>query len=166
MASAARILSDFQKPLRPLRCLTADMNLRSRARSEVSADSNAAKIFPSPARILASVLFFFAAASLRTDAMAQQRFCRGASFRLSQLSLLFMVWFLVCRVPSTLPSCGSLPRSALLPVTPVPSDWLRQPLPAWVKSSGPQWKGQTRGLFPLTEASVCSQWKLVTSDAS
>lgn len=78
----------------------------------------------------------------------------------------FSVWFLVCRVPSRLPSCGSLPRSALLPFTPVPSDWLRQPLPAWVKSPGPRWKGQTRGLFPLTEASVCSQWKLMTSAAS
>lgn len=121
-----------------------------------------------PESQLLSRFFFFSPLLLRRP----MRWHRGvsASSRLSQLSLLFIrVLGAVPRLPRPLQASVLWPSPTLrspAPSLPSPSDWLRQPLPAWVKSPGPRWKGQTRGLFPLTEASVCSQWKLMTSAAS
>lgn len=42
----------------------------------------------------------------------------------------------------------SLPCSALLPFTRFASDSLRQPLPAWVKSSGPAGRAKPGACFP------------------
>lgn len=75
--------------------------------------------------------------------------------------------YLLSLIPATFPLCLSAPRYILsptifFPFTPSASDCARHALSTWLKSSGPTGGGQTVALFPLTEASVCLQWKLMT----
>lgn len=70
----------------------------------------------------------------------------------SKLSLLYLYGFSFAVSPPCFHTADlplySLPRSALLPFTPVASDSLRQPLPAWVKSSGPAGRAKPGACFP------------------
>lgn len=146
-ARATRILSDSQNPSK-LRCLTA---VRSSRTARV--DRTAAKIIVrAPARVPAFVYFQRRSSACGTTAFLS--LCLLLTLSVRPLLCGFPVSCFCC-IPSMFPYrlsppyiLYSLPRTALLPFTPVASDSLRQPLPAWVKSPGPAGRAKPGACFP------------------